>query len=989
MSQISKFLAVPSYTKQQITDFFPFSSYRPHQKETIEKIQEYLEKGVNDIIVEMPTGSGKSPVAIASGLWSHNSYCLTSQKILQDQYIRDFTEDGRISVLKGRSNYECTFLGNPAMCNECYEPAKKECYKNGTCIYQNAKVRTICSEVAMMNYAYFLNVLECDPAKSFKKRNLLILDECLPGHALIWIDDNKQVKMSQLYENENITHVISFNENTNSYEKKKILNKFKNKVTKKDCWYLIVCENEEQITKLKLTSNHKVWTKNRGYVIASELTCDDIIKFDTSDKKIIYYCDKCEYLSASYRALGTHRSWHKNSKNRKNNMKKSFIKRKNSINYKKYCEDISKRKKLSNSAVCCVVCKKEFKKKEFFNLHYFMCHNNGGKKQWSSKTKAQRKKILKNLNLSHLKKDNHEKYNEIVKNISERMKSNNPSFNPDVVKKMSNSLKENFKNKSEEEQDKIRQRWINLPKHNKLSKPTKFEQKLIDLNIKDLAFTGDGKFWLTLGKKDNGKKWSKNPDFKIIGQRKVIEVGDICYWHTVEEIKKTVEAYNSINFECLYLTNNDFEDENWDKTVLIIKKFIFNHDVKILKIKKIIRKSGNDSEKYRYNIEVQDNHNYFANNILVSNCHSSELEILRFVEFVLSEFMFKRVGYPVNIPLYDSLEDYHKWIQNNIGNIGQILVKKTNELNLLNSERARIEKESHDFKKISIEITEISSQVDEIDRVYRKMNKFLNTLNDVEWVFTVESTEKLKMRKVIFRPLTVDKFSHDILLNYGKQRLYLSATILDKKSFCKSLGINHEAAEFIRTPSTFPVENRKIYFTNSGYMNLAKLPDTLPSIVTDLTKALDYHKTEKGLIHCASYKISNYIKENCHDKRLIFHDSETREKMLHKFLKSKTGVLVSPSMTEGLDLKDDLARWEVIVKIPYLFIGDKQIAKRMQVDPDWYIWQTCLTLVQSYGRIFRSETDWGSAYIFDSGAKYFIQKNKHMLPDWFLEACQF
>jgi Rad3-related DNA helicase len=98
-------------------------------------------------------------------------------------------------------------------------------------------------------------------------------------------------------------------------------------------------------------------------------------------------------------------------------------------------------------------------------------------------------------------------------------------------------------------------------------------------------------------------------------------------------------------------------------------------------------------------------------------------------------------------------------------------------------------------------------------------------------------------------------------------------------------------------------------------------------------------------------------------------------------------VLVSPSMTEGVDLKDDLARWEVIVKIPYLYIGDRQVERRMKIDSDWYNWQTCLTLVQSYGRIFRSESDWGSAYIFDSGARSFIRKNRDILPDWFLEAC--
>ena len=50
-----------------------------------------------------------------------------------------------------------------------------------------------------------------------------------------------------------------------------------------------------------------------------------------------------------------------------------------------------------------------------------------------------------------------------------------------------------------------------------------------------------------------------------------------------------------------------------------IQKFIFNHNVKICKISKSI----GQIPKFKYNLEVEDNHNYIADNILVSNCHHS------------------------------------------------------------------------------------------------------------------------------------------------------------------------------------------------------------------------------------------------------------------------------------------------------------------------------------------------------------------------------
>jgi len=985
------------FDQKSITDFFLFPSYRPHQRETIEKVQQCLVDGVKDIIIEMPTGSGKSPVAIACGLWSENSYCLTSQKILQDQYTRDFIEDHRISVMKGRGNYECTFLGEPTMCNECYEPAKKQCYKDGTCLYQIAKKRTINAQIALMNYSYFLNVTDCDPSKSFTERKLLICDECLPGSALIWINDNKQVRMEELYYRQDITHVVSFNEQTNSYEQKRILRRFRNEVTEKDNWFKITVECEGIIVVLKLTSNHNVWTKNRGMIVAAELTTDDIVKLDMSDKTIQYCCDQCEYITENVHSLKIHRSWHKNSEGRCNSIKRSFARRKKQPKYEQYLLGLSERNKKQCSSVCCLSCKKEFKTSRAFNLHWFMHHNDGGDKQWQARSEDDRKKMGENISKSLLasEKRDPEKYKKRWQAQSERMKINNPSFNPTTVEKMRQSVIKTFNEKTEEEKTKIRQNWINAPKKSegKVWKPTKLEQAVIDLQLDDIAYTGDGQFWLNIGVKADGRPWNKNPDFKVRHQRKVIEVGDIKFWHTIEEVQQVIEAYKLRGFECLYLTNDDFIDENWSQTVLSIKKFVYNHDVKIAKIKKIRKFNTDnlkDAEKYRYNIEVEDNHNYFANSILVSNCHSLESELMGQIEFLLSEFMFKRAGYPVTIPTYESLEQYETWMKDNIEQVKTILGKKNTELDTLNRHRVNISRTSHEFKKLSGEATELVSQVEDIDRLYRRMTTFLNTLGTVEWVFTVEKTEKLKMKRIAFRPLTVDMFAPDCLLKYGQQRLYLSATILDKKSFCHSLGIKTDEAAFIRVPSTFPAENRKIFFTNSGYMNIANINDTLPEIVNDLKKALSYHKKEKGLIHCHSYKIANYIQENLQDSRLIFHDTLTREKMLQRFMLSdEPSVLVSPSMTEGLDLKDDLARWEVIVKIPYLYLGDKQVSRRMAIDPDWYNWQTCLTLVQSYGRIFRSEEDWGTAYIFDSGARGFIQRNRSILPDWFIEACQF
>jgi Rad3-related DNA helicase len=99
-------------------------------------------------------------------------------------------------------------------------------------------------------------------------------------------------------------------------------------------------------------------------------------------------------------------------------------------------------------------------------------------------------------------------------------------------------------------------------------------------------------------------------------------------------------------------------------------------------------------------------------------------------------------------------------------------------------------------------------------------------------------------------------------------------------------------------------------------------------------------------------------------------------------------VLISPSMTEGLDLRDDLSRFQVICKVPYPFL-DPYTRKRMEIDDKWYQLKTALTLVQATGRSVRSATDYANTYILDSAFEQFLLRNADILPNWWKDAIQF
>jgi Rad3-related DNA helicase len=52
----------------------------------------------------------------------------------------------------------------------------------------------------------------------------------------------------------------------------------------------------------------------------------------------------------------------------------------------------------------------------------------------------------------------------------------------------------------------------------------------------------------------------------------------------------------------------------------------------------------------------------------------------------------------------------------------------------------------------------------------------------------------------------------------------------------------------------------------------------------------------------------------------------------------------------------------------------------------WYTIQTIRSLVQMTGRGVRSKEDWAHTYILDAGFMDFLRRNRHLLPEWWLDA---
>lgn len=248
----------------------------------------------------------------------------------------------------------------------------------------------------------------------------------------------------------------------------------------------------------------------------------------------------------------------------------------------------------------------------------------------------------------------------------------------------------------------------------------------------------------------------------------------------------------------------------------------------------------------------------------------------------------------------------------------------------------------------------------------------------IEWVITKSGNA------ATFTPLKANKLASSIF-DYADQVLLMSATIIDHRNFASSLGITKY--QYVEAESTFDPKKSPIYVTTKNKLNYSNMSRLIPGIAKQIKDICLMHKTNKGIIHTHSNEITRILKKYLTEDRFLFRDeSATNEHILDKHYKSpEPTVLVSPSLTHGIDLKDDLARFCIVVKLPYLPISDKRIKRLFDRDKNWYTNTMLNILVQMCGRTTRSKKDYSNTYILDGNSKQVLLSNIHKLPKFFID----
>lgn len=255
----------------------------------------------------------------------------------------------------------------------------------------------------------------------------------------------------------------------------------------------------------------------------------------------------------------------------------------------------------------------------------------------------------------------------------------------------------------------------------------------------------------------------------------------------------------------------------------------------------------------------------------------------------------------------------------------------------------------------------------------------IDAWNDTDYIITHTN------KGLLFQPYKVDKLA-DRIFKYGKIIILMSATIVNPAKFAETLGIKDYY--FIETATTLSAKRAPIKCTSKFKLNYKNKAIVLPTMAKAAKQICKMYPNKKGIIHTHSMEVLNYLRNELgDDDRFLFREQGIdNERMLqiHQETMQPT-VLVSPSMTHGVDLKGDLGEFQIVMKAPFLPLNDERVKRKFENDKEWYTDAMLSTLIQMCGRCNRSESDYSETYILDGLILDAVLRNKEKLPRYFLD----
>ena len=405
--------------------------------------------------------------------------------------------------------------------------------------------------------------------------------------------------------------------------------------------------------------------------------------------------------------------------------------------------------------------------------------------------------------------------------------------------------------------------------------------------------------------------------------------------------------------------------------------------------------------------------------LILDEGHNTENQILGLADIVVNRWRCEEVGIDfLSMPVVKPGQTTKavEWVSNMFRPTANALIMKW-EADL------RDLKEDGD----NAAAAKLGKKLNGLKRFVGKLEMFVISAeeNIADWIAYTDDTKSSESYGcLIIKPLTATLFAEEILFSKAEKIIIMSATIGNFDFFMRNLGIDPQDAVTCRIPSSFPVENRPFFVMPVANMSSFKVgcPDcskpedigvenrkgtgchrcynsgqvasidvAMPKVAAALSRIMNKFGKVKGIVHTHSYKVNKYMSEHVEDSvRVLTHTNAKGDRdtvIVRHYEATDPTVLFSPSMTEGLDLKDELSRFSVIVKMPFAYL-DPYVKARSQRDREWYAYMTALAIVQAAGRSNRHKDDKAKHFILDAAFVAFLARNRHLFPTWFTDAIQ-
>ncbi len=279
-------------------------------------------------------------------------------------------------------------------------------------------------------------------------------------------------------------------------------------------------------------------------------------------------------------------------------------------------------------------------------------------------------------------------------------------------------------------------------------------------------------------------------------------------------------------------------------------------------------------------------------------------------------------------------------------------------------------------------------QAEDKERIERYLENYhLYEASKSEWVWQLENDQ------LILKPIFAKEFMRELIWKRADYYIISSATILDPKEYSELIGLRDQLREdeicLLQVPSTFPVQNRPILDEVVGPLSSQEWNNNKQKALRSVEEIL---RKERGnvAIHCHSYKHQQWLAQNISEElkpRLIIHSNRDREQKLNEWMQSRGKVFVSVAFNEGQDWKYDVCDAQILLKVPFPYLGDKRVERRLDLGHyQWYRNYAMSEVIQAYGRAIRAEDDEARFYVVDGSFIKLIRDCWHVMPDWFKEA---